>query len=123
MACTLCKFTKTYPLCITNLTLGTVTNLNTDHFIYIKNLATGRIVRLAATSDGAGLLTVDVSNEELMHNEGYEIWATLQTVDKNQMEELTLSDSTADCLYIRGEDLHDTNGVLIVTATHVLELD
>lgn len=64
-----------YPVskCVEMLTIGTISDANTDVVVILTNTATGRKELLTTTSDGSGLVTVDISGIELLQNSSYQI--------------------------------------------------
>jgi len=59
--------------CIGLLTIGVISDNNTIVSVQFKNTATGRIDSFDATSNGLGLVVVDLSSFELIPNSAYMI--------------------------------------------------
>lgn len=73
MSCLTTLVTEPVNNCISLLTIGTISALNQDVVVQLKNTATGRIDAFDATSSGAGLVIVDLSEFELLANSAYMI--------------------------------------------------
>ena len=96
---------------MTTLTVGTVANASVNVRVYFKNITTGRILGLPGTTDGAGLVTVDVSDEQFATNQSWEIWVTLTSTSVNKRLNLTVNSATVDCLattFIKAMDEDET---------------
>lgn len=122
MACTTCSYTKTVPTCITNLIVGTIDDLSSDVYVFIKNISTGKIDRFEATSDGAGLVTLSsIPTNYFMDEHDYEIWVTLRTVSQNDRESITIDGVSDTCWAMPLLDLYDGSGEKQAITTHTLE--
>ena len=91
MTCLTTLITTTANNCIAVLTIGTITSLSTDVDVFLRNTATGRTDRFTATSSGAGLVTVDLSDFELLPNSSYVI--TIQI--GGEYQEITIGTKTS----------------------------
>lgn len=91
MTCLTTLITTTVNNCIAVLTIGTITSLSTDVDVFLRNTATGRTDRFTATSNGAGLVTVDLSYFELLPNSSYVI--TIQI--GGEYQEITIGTETS----------------------------
>lgn len=121
--CTPCNTAKLIPACITDLTIGTIGSNNADVYIYIKNISTGRLLRFDATSNGAGLVIVDISSQEWMQNQAYELWITLATaVSIDDKENITISGDSFSCFEISFVQVKDEEGNVITYASQTLEI-
>lgn len=76
MSCSTCQKTKDIASCGENLTIGKISENDTDVYVFFKNLATGRITQIEATSDADGVVVADVSRANFMWKQSYEIWVT-----------------------------------------------
>ena len=111
MSCSTCKQINPIPCCVTTLTVGTVADASVNVRVYFKNITTGRILGLPGTTDGAGLVTVDVSDEQFATNQSWEIWVTLTSTSVNERLNLTVNSATVDCLattFIKAMDEDET---------------
>lgn len=121
--CTPCTKAKPIPTCITNLTIGTITALNTAVCVYIKNLTTGRLLRFSATSTGSGLVIVDISSQDWMPGHDYELWVTLASaVNIEDRENVTVSGTAYTCFELSFEYVLDTAGDPISYASQTLKI-
>ena len=78
MICEPCKIARPVPVCVENLTLGTIPLTDTDVYIYFHNIKNGRFERTTATTDAGGLVIADLTQIKLMSNHIYEVWVTDQ---------------------------------------------
>jgi hypothetical protein len=83
---------------MTDLVIGTIANANADLNVYFQNNTTGHTLTLPGTSDGSGLVTVDVSEQQFASNQSYDIWVTLASTNMNARLTITIGSSTMDCL-------------------------
>ena len=60
MSCVPCFLTKVIQTCIEELTIGEV-EASTDYDVYLVNNNTGYTIKRAVSSDGSGLLVVDLA--------------------------------------------------------------
>ena len=114
--CSPCTRVKNLPSCVTDIVIGTVAQTSTAHYVYFKNLATGRINRYAATSDGSGLLTVTV-DEEIFPQHTYKVWVNQQSATNATDEEtITIGAATPTCLEIHFYRVTDDSGQVNYTS-------
>lgn len=123
MSCSSCTPTNPIGQCPTTLTIGTVPYLSTDMYVYIKNLATGHITILEATSSIAGVLTADLTDVELPANQDLELWTSRQTDGLNVQSTITIGADGASCLIVRFERPKDENGDPITYGTQTLSIE
>ena len=96
--CNTCLNSKPIPKCTDALVLGTA-DPTTAYYVYIKDCSINYTERLSATTDGAGLLTVDISTLELLPTHAYEIWITKQTeTNASNKESFTIDSTIDDCI-------------------------
>ena len=122
MSCSTCKQINPIPCCVTTLTVGTVANANVNVRVYFKNITTGRILGLPGTTDGAGLVTVDVSDEQFATNQSWEIWVTLTSTSINERLNLTVNSATVDCLATTFIKAMDEDETILVDADFTISL-
>lgn len=65
--------TKPIPVCTGTLTIGTIPDLNQAVKIFIEDITTGRIEKYDATSSGAGVVTVDLTDAEVSDKHTYQL--------------------------------------------------
>jgi hypothetical protein len=99
--CDKCINATLLPLCAASIEIGTTTELNQGLIVYFKNLTTGRLDMLAATSDGAGLIVVDVTPITFMEGHKYEITVTRDdAVGIESTVDLTVGAETNKCISV-----------------------
>ena len=103
--CDPCLQTQLIPVCVTNLTVGDIAALNTDVFVYIEDLTTGRLTRFDVTTDGTGAVIIVLTDRpDFMPDHAYELHLTLATATSIEDKELiTILNATpaVDCISIR----------------------
>lgn len=106
--CDSCHKPKPIARCLTNIIVGTVTSLNTAVYVYVRNLTTEHTVRYAATSSGAGLVTIPITPQRFSQDHSYEIWITKQTATNiSEKENITIGGDVSDCIHFRFENILD----------------
>jgi hypothetical protein len=108
MACNDCYLLDSIPECTENLEVGYI-DPNTEVYIYVKNIFTGYVHREEVTSDGDGLINLDLTQPETFYNQDsiYEIWVTLRT--DNERIDITVSyGEVHDCLSLAFFAVNDT---------------
>lgn len=102
MECLACLQAKAIPNCLTELIVGTVTELNAD--IKVKLLTFfGRSEIIETVTDGTGLITLNLSDVELA-NGIYKITAYTDTDPVNELEITTDDGATGFCIEVRITD-------------------
>lgn len=101
--CNPCLTTDIIPVCVTSLVVGSISSLNTDVFVYVKDITTSKVVRFEETTDGAGLITITGLDTEpdFMPNHSYELWVTLATATSiDDREDITVPNAgtTTECI-------------------------
>jgi hypothetical protein len=66
--------TKPITTCLENLTIGTIADFNQDVKVIVEDITTGRRGTYHATSDGAGLVVVDLSDSDFAESHSYQGW-------------------------------------------------
>lgn len=126
--CVDCQPTNLIPTCTTALVLGTIPDLTTAVFIYVRNLTTGNTHRQSVTSDGAGLVTMDTTDPVpsfYSPNMTYEVWITLATGDLEDRLDITVGTVTITgddaCLNLNFEIIANASNDPITYATQNVE--
>lgn len=107
MSCSTCTKVKTIPQCVSEITIGTIADLDTDVYVYFKNLATGRTQQYEAVSDGAGLVTLDTSEITFMDGVLYEVWIVPQIDVFADRTEITIEGVEYDCFQVVFSRVYD----------------
>lgn len=101
MSCSACSQTKTVGQCPESLVIGTVPYNTTAMRIYFKNMATGRMTVIDATSSNAGLLTADLTDIDFVREQDYEVWTSRTTDSLETQSTITISGTGYSCLIVR----------------------
>lgn len=113
MSCSSCAKTKPILSCVTELTVGTVANLTTALYIYIRNNTTNRLYRFEETSSGAGLVVVTLDEVQMIPGHNYELWVTLASATNiEQKLDVTIGDETNDCFDVSFQRVFNTDNSL-----------
>lgn len=122
MSCVQCKRTVPLNKCPDTLVIGTIADANTNVLGYIKKVSNGATQLFSVTSDGDGLVSVDVSGITDFLNTSktqFEVWLTLATATSFEDRlPITIGTETADCLLMKFEDQCEP----MVQATETLEI-
>jgi hypothetical protein len=105
MSC-LCQRVKDIPVCTNSIEVGTISEIETDVFVYIKNLTTDAEKVLEATSDDEGLVVVDVSTFNFSKNYVYEIKITDK--DGNLLDIQLSQYNIVDCVTFDAKSISST---------------
>lgn len=81
--------------CTTTINVGYVADANTDLYVYLKNVTTGRVERYTATSDADGYFSFDPSGLNDKHL--YEVTVTFANATNPQDTELITIDGNETC--------------------------
>lgn len=102
--CNPCLKAKALPNCTQELAIGTISEINSSVTVYIQDITTGQIMLLPATSDGDGLVTVDISEKKFFDNHAYELWITDSGADYKDKMDITVGSTIKDtvCLLFEG---------------------
>lgn len=111
--CNPCSKTKAVLACATDLTIGTIANLSTAVYVYIKNHTTGFTKRYDVTSSGAGVVVITLVTNDIMPDHDYEVWITLASAT-NIDERITIvvSGGNYTCLKPVFRRVYGTDDVL-----------
>lgn len=121
--CDSCGQGKPVPSCLTTLVIGTIADLTTNVKVFFQRTSTRIIERLDAISDGAGLVSLDVSSIDWLDGEEFKVWITGDPDSLNAKKNITISTDVFECWTFRICDIYNTSGNKIATATHTLETD
>ncbi len=98
MSCNSCNKAKDLLSCISTLTIGTIANLNTAVYVYIRNNTTGRLYRYETTSSNAGLVAVLINTQQWIPEHDHEVWITLQSATNIEEKiNFTISATSIEC--------------------------
>lgn len=121
MTCIGCSSTKPVLNCVTNLRIGTLSN-STNYLVYFRNSSSGKINRVASTTNGSGLLSVALDFTPLAKSQ-YEIWVTLATSEDIEDKQTILIDGIeATCLYAQFQRVYNQNNSSITATNQTLTL-
>lgn len=87
--------------CIGTLTIGTVADVNQAFNVYIENVTTRQRNVYQVTSSPAGLLSVDLSDDEFSDLHTYELWATLANLTPEDSTTITIEGKSARIIQLR----------------------
>lgn len=123
MSCSNCEKSKPILACISTLTVGTISNISTAVYVYLRNNTTGRTYRYSTTSSGAGVVSVDISAQQHIPEHDYELWVTLASATNTEEKlTLTISSETMTCVslsFVRAFNNTDT----LVSGNQTLTLE
>lgn len=105
MSCLTKLITRPVNNCINLLTVGSVSENNTIVIVLLKNTATGRTDWFSATTDGSGIVTIDLANFELIPNSTYLLEVTKESGESYQ---ITIDGNTTNAILMPVEII---NGV------------
>ena len=120
MSCSNCTPAKNLRICGEDITIGTISSSNTDVYIYVRDIITGKIYRQETTSDGDGVVTLamDDNNRFFQPIRTYEIWVTLtDAASQEDTETLTIHGGEYDCIQAEFERITDADGNTIADST------
>jgi hypothetical protein len=109
MACNNCHELDQIPECTETLELGNIA-VDTEVYIYVKNLFTEYVHRQEAISDVDGLLTLDLTQPDpsfYNKDSAFEIWVTLRT-DNVKLDVTVAYGTVADCMNLSFFPVNDT---------------
>lgn len=122
MACTTCQTTKKIPTCTTDLVLGTTVHLDTNIYIFVRNLTTGYLHRETAVTDGAGEVILDLSQPDSSFYNPYsiyEVWVTLATSTINEKVTVTIGATGYTCFTLEFDKVYGDGNY----TEHILEIE
>lgn len=105
MSC-ICQESQKVPTCLDELVLGSVSELNADVFVDIKNVSTGYSIRQAVTTSAEGLVTINLTDPVPSFynpNSYYEISISSTT---QVLLPLTIDDMEFDCIAVYFEKIN-----------------
>lgn len=105
--------TKCVPICTADLIIGTIENTDTELYVYIKDLTTGRTEILNAESDSDGLVILDISAYTFSDNHSYEMWITLSYANVYDKIDVTIGDEVTDTLAPCFVDIESPSGAYV----------
>lgn len=120
--CTPHTLTKPLPTCLATLIVGTITDLNATLKAYLYNLTTKRNTTCSGTSNGAGLVTLDVSELDFSPNHSYLLTLTIAGDDVNSLLTVTIDTIATDQLALRFEDIYASDGDMEMFTVQTLEV-
>lgn len=103
MSCSTCTKTKKLTQCVNEISIGTIAEVDTEVYIYLKLVATGRVERHEATSDGAGLVVLNSTDITFMSGMLYEVWVGLRTTSVEDKLPVTIDSVEYDCFQVEFE--------------------
>lgn len=127
MNCNACHKTRPLNSCSDEIVIGTFAP-DTDFYVYIQTIATGNIIRLEATSDGDGLLSIDTSEINFSDVLQYQLWVTLQSAtSQHDNVTFTASDGSEEveaieCLLLKFENVMDGDECCLCIETQTILL-
>jgi hypothetical protein len=109
--CQSCRRLKPVAICVEDLTIGTVQDINTTYNIFFKSLANGFTIKYTAISDNDGLLILSPSNGFILaQNHLYEMYVN-KTTSMSSGEPLDIDGVVADCFQVMFTSVNDEDGV------------
>lgn len=87
--------------CIGTLTIGRVADVNQAFNVYIEDVTTKNRNVYQVTATGAGLLIVDLSEDEFSDSHTYELWATLANLTPEDRTTITIEGKSAEVVQLR----------------------
>lgn len=102
MECLTCIQARDIPNCLTELIVGTIAYANTDLKVRLQTFF-GRVDEIETTSDGSGLITLNLSDIELA-NGIYKIMVYVANDPANQLEITTDNGELGYCIELRVTD-------------------
>lgn len=108
--CDPCLRAKPLPNCIQELTIGTLSLLNSNVSVYIQDVTTGQITLLSGTTNGAGELSVDISGKKFMDTHSYDLWVTDSGADFEDRLDITIGSSVNNTVCLRFESVVSVEG-------------
>lgn len=123
MACLDCEKSNLVPVCTTNLTLGVITDTDTDVDIYVRNVTLNQLhifevdandVQIA--SDANGYVVLPMSTKNIWNpSHYYEVWITKTSATHiEDRETISIGQVDTDCInlnltYVTNQDSESEN--------------
>lgn len=123
MICNNCQRVCNIPSCVDNIIIGSITD--TDQAVYVFFQDQRSVInRLSATSDGNGLITLDLTDTanddfEIIPEMLYDIWVTRDDAESiTDKEDITVSGSleTFNCLGFKANKIRNDDNVITITS-------
>ena len=124
--CVPCNKTELLPVCIDTINIGTITDFDTDIFIYVRDntVPGGREIQKEETSGSAGEVSLDSKLFKFMPDHSYELWVTLRdATSKEDRETIDIGGTDITCLTIHFEYVKDESGVNITFTAQNIKLE
>lgn len=114
--------TQSIPTCLGLLTVGTIPDLNQDVHVVIEDITTGRKELFDATSTGAGVVIIDLTEIQYAESHTYQAWIFKDGNGIDERYAVTVSGASATTEFIKlsFEAIMD-DGVLLAVATTTLK--
>lgn len=108
MACETCTQTKPMLRCVGKLKLGNYDTTGTSLWVYIQNLATGKIHRVSDITEAAGLIHFTVGFS-FTPNTTYKVWLNEESETMEEQKQWTFPDGTtlASCALMTFKEVYD----------------
>jgi len=121
--CSDCTHTRPIARCITNLIIGTVAQVSTALFVYIKDLTTDREIRYAVTSSAAGLVTLPITPQKFSEDHSYELRITrADAANINENIAVVIDGESNTCASLRFETIWTNNNVIATYTDQTLSV-
>lgn len=124
--CSPCTKVDVIPVCLTNLIIGTIAGLTQNVWIYFRDTTTGKLKRYENQSDGAGLVTLTLvqNNGDFMPEHAYEVWVQNENeVNIETKLDITISAVIYTCFLVNftyvkdGDETNETYTTVTITPT------
>lgn len=125
MQCLTCQRAKELTAGAGTVILGTISSLSTAIYINVQNTATKAIYRQSATTDGAGVVTLDITDpsaQAYYFNTDYDVWVTLQTGDISTTQNITINAVAYQCLLLRFVTPLGSSNTYVTDASQTVEI-
>ena len=122
---------RTLPSCLTTLIIGTTATISGSLYVYLKNHTTGYLHRFTGTTDGAGLLSLNVKDPDADGNtqfiptpeHDYELWATTTSATNTEEKvNITINAVVYTSLGFTFERVYEDENSLAAYSTQTLKL-
>lgn len=113
MSCSNCQRVKIIPECSGVLTVGTIPDVSATRMVVFTNTLTGYEMYLQGTSDGDGLLTVDIEGDDFF-SENFEYTLSVlngETLNSyNDTLTITIDEQEYNCLLLTFKKVFNDDG-------------
>lgn len=122
---------RTLPSCLTTLIIGTTATISGSLYVYLKNHTTGVLYRFTGTTDGAGLLSLNVKDPDGSSvtqfiptpDHDYELWATATSAtNTDERVSITINAIAYTALAISFERIYEDGDALTAYSTQTLKI-